>query len=336
MTAERWAPDELEHLDACVVCGSARLVPLYEDLGAHGTGDWRLDRCSGCSAALLNPRPTPAAIGKAYRGEYVPYQLRPARPPATGVRGRAERAAADAYLRRRWGYGTLPRTPVPAAAAALLPGTRRAADRLVRFVPAPRPGARLLDVGAGSGIYLRLMRELGWDVAGIEPDPGAVRTSTDAGLAVRQGTMGDLDPATDGTFDAVTVGHVIEHTHDPVAGLRAVWNVMRPGALLWLGTPNRASFGASLFGDSWRALDPPRHLVLFDRDSLTFALHRAGFTRVRQVRPRASAPWNFQESARVKGMGFGRTLRYAATAVNVVSTWRPNVADEMTFVAERG
>jgi 2-polyprenyl-3-methyl-5-hydroxy-6-metoxy-1,4-benzoquinol methylase len=330
-----WTEDELEHLDRCVVCGSDRLAPFHEDLRAHAEGPWRLDRCAGCSCALLNPRPTPAAIGKAYAGEYAPHQARAARPAPAGRYGSFHRAVTDAHLRRRWGYAQLPGGPALTAAAAAMPAARRAADRLVRFVPAPSPGARLLDVGCGSGTYLALMRELGWTVHGVELDPGAVRTAREAGLDVRQGAMDDLDPQLDGTFDVVTAGHVIEHTHDPVAALAAVRNVLRPGGRLWLGTPNLDSAGERLFGSRWRALDPPRHLVLFDRDALTFALHRAGFTHVRPVRPMASARWNFRESARVAGLGHRQAVRAGATAVNAASHVRPALADEMTVVAER-
>ena len=78
--SEAWSDDELEHLERCVVCGSADLQPLFEDLLAHDPGGWRLDRCSGCGSALLNPRPTVEAIGKAYRCPYRPYKARLARP----------------------------------------------------------------------------------------------------------------------------------------------------------------------------------------------------------------------------------------------------------------
>ena len=166
-----------------------------------------------------------------------------------------------------------------------MPGVRRAADRLVRFVPAPASqDARLLDVGCGSGTYMKLMRDLGWHVRGVELDEGAVRTARKAKLDVRQGTMDDLDPEVDGLFDVVTVGHVIEHTHDPIAALRAACAVLKPGGMLWIGTPNLGSLGAHLFRARWRALEPPRHLVGVHR---RVAHARPGARRVhrRAVRP---------------------------------------------------
>lgn len=145
-------------------------------------------RHPGSGSALLNPRPTPQAIAKAYRGSYRPYKRRRARPVPQGRRARLRYAVTDAYLRRRWGYAGLRASAPLAAAATVMPGVRRAADRLVRFVPAPDGAdARLLDIGCGAGTYLKLMSDLGWDVRGIEPDAEAVRKARRAGLEVRQG-----------------------------------------------------------------------------------------------------------------------------------------------------
>jgi 2-polyprenyl-3-methyl-5-hydroxy-6-metoxy-1,4-benzoquinol methylase len=336
MAAQAWHADELEHLDRCVVCDFDGLVPLYEDLGPKDRTGWRFDGCPRCGSALLNPRPTVDAIGKAYVGNYPPHRRRRARPAPKGKYARARYAVTNAYLRQRWGYAHLSAATPLAVVAIVMPGLRRAADRLIRFVPAPSsPKDRLLDVGCGSGTYLKLMRNLGWQVCGVELDAGAVQVARRAGLDVRQGAMDELDPDLVGLFDAVTVGHVIEHTHDPISALRAAQGVLKPHGTLWIGTPNLGSLGAWLFRSRWRALEPPRHLVLFTGDSLRMALERAGFTGVRAVRSTASAPWHFQESAKVAGIGHPRLMRSLGRGVNVASYLRQTVADEMTFVATR-
>jgi 2-polyprenyl-3-methyl-5-hydroxy-6-metoxy-1,4-benzoquinol methylase len=219
-----------------------------------------------------------------------------------------------------------------------MPSLRRTADRLVRFAPAPRPGARLLDVGCATGAYLEFMRDLGWDVHGVEMDEGAVVTARSLGLSVRQATMTDLRADVDGTFDHIAVGHVIEHTHDPLAALRTTWSVLRPGGRIWVGTPNLASVGSRLFRSRWRALEPPRHLVLFNPRSLTLALRRAGFVDVKLVRSRPSAAWHLQESARLAGIRDPRavrSLRAASHVLNAASHIRPSLSDEMTLIASR-
>ena len=111
--------------------------------------------------------------------------------------------------------------------------------------------------------------------------------------------------------------------------------MLKPHGTLWIGTPNLGSLGARLFRSRWRALEPPRHLVLFTGDSLRLALQRAGFTGVRSVRSIASAPWHFQESAKVAGLAILGSCAPSAGGVNVARIHDLTEADEMTFVATR-
>jgi 2-polyprenyl-3-methyl-5-hydroxy-6-metoxy-1,4-benzoquinol methylase len=330
----RWDPDDLERLSHCVVCGSDRLASMYEDLGVHDRWPWRLDRCGGCGAALLNPRPRIEAIAKAYPSDYSPYARKKARPEPVSTYQRLHHTIMDAYLARRWGYRGLSPSRGLGQVSMAMPALRRTADRLIRFAPAPaRPGARLLDVGCAGGAYLELMRDLGWDVRGIEVDPGATSAARELGLEVREGTATDIDPSIDGTFDYVTMGHVIEHTHDPVQALRAAHRVLEPGGQLWIGTPNLESLGARIFRHRYRALDPPRHLVLFTPDSLTAALHQTGFSDVRLARASATAAWHYDQSARLAGIEHRRPIRYGARAVNALTHVFPRLSDEMAIIA---
>ncbi len=124
---------------------------------------------------------------------------------------------------------------------------------------------------------------MGWDISGIDADPDAVAAAVRSGLPVEEGMLTE-STFPDGHFDAVTLTHVVEHLHDPVATLRQCYRILRPGGKLWIATPNLNSPGHSLFGENWRGLEPPRHLVLFTWHSLEQALLKAGFrSRVERI-----------------------------------------------------
>jgi len=57
----------------------------------------------------------------------------------------------------------------------------------MRHLPKPPSDGRLLDVGCGSGAFLKQAEEAGWKVEGVDPDPDAVKLAQDSGLDVRQG-----------------------------------------------------------------------------------------------------------------------------------------------------
>ena len=214
--------------------------------------------------------------------------------------GRVRDGLFHGYLNRRFGYRFAPASRLGPIVVRAVPGAAGMATRRVRHLRSPAGQARLLDVGFGAGEFLRRMASAGWAVEGIDPDPTAVDRAREAGLEVRRGTVDD-DATPAGRYDAVTLSHSIEHVHDPVSVLAACFRALRPGGVIWISTPNFAAQGNRDFGPSWAALDPPRHLVLFTRASLTGALVQAGFERtVAPPRTLEALGWTYRASEAIR------------------------------------
>jgi SAM-dependent methyltransferase len=311
---------------------------LHDRVFRAAPGSWTLVRCQDCRSAYLDPRPTPATIGLAYRSYYT--HRPPTGPPPAGW---LRQGLAHDYRRARWGYAEGQAIPGGRVIPRLAPSRGALVDREVRHLPAV-PGGRLLDVGCGSGVFLAQAAALGWRAEGIDPDPEAVRSARDAGLNVFQGTLADLDPGEQrGAFDAVTLSHVIEHLHDPADDLRSISVLLRPGGLLWIATPNLESLGLRRFGNDWVNLDPPRHLVLFTRSSLERLLRDTGFD---PQAPPPAAPHALQMFSQSAAIGQGRLpdegpvkgmrrLRALAAIANAVSLRNARHAEELLMIARR-
>jgi 2-polyprenyl-3-methyl-5-hydroxy-6-metoxy-1,4-benzoquinol methylase len=269
----------------CPLCESPGR-PKYESLEDRlfgAPGRWNIKECErqDCGSLWLDPRPTPADVGKAYLDYYThgePTGLRRVVATAIKTMGRE-------YSAFRYGFqaSQLPRAARPLAAGLvrLYPGLAQYLDLLTRYLPADRMGSgRLLDVGCGDGQALEFLAALGWQVSGVEVDPNAASFARGRGLDVRQGTL-DQAGFADDSFDAVTSSHVIEHVHDCRAFLADSRKVLKPGGTLVAVTPNARGYTHQLHGRDWLALDPPRHLVLFTRDSLKALAEAAGFRDVR-------------------------------------------------------
>lgn len=183
----------------------------------------------------------------------------------------------------------------------------------------PFGNRRLLDVGCGQGFYLAEMQRQGWDVYGCDISREKVECLTRV-FGPDRVLHGEVDQVTfrGGFFDAVSLWHVIEHLYDSASALQRVYELLRPGGRLVIGTPNATSPEARTFGRWWVGYDVPRHLVVFSRRSLLALLERAGFT-VTGVRPSlwaTSAPdsvafylkgrfgWNIWKSRLHKGFHY--------------------------------
>ena len=269
---------EIETLNKCPVCDCQARVLAFSGMRdivfAVAPGSWQLYRCGGCGCFYMDPRPTRESVMLAY-DDYFTHSAD--EHTSLALAGTLLNQIRNDYLRWRLGYDLPSKGPFGRWIMWLFPFRRRRYEHLVRDLPAPGPGARLLDIGCGSGEFLARMREIGWSVVGQEIDPKAAAAARQRGIEV---VLGPLEPTSfDLPFDAITMNHVIEHVHDPVAVLTACLKLLGPGGRLWMATPHADALGRRRFGAHWVELDSPRHLIVFSRRSLELALRRAGFER---------------------------------------------------------
>ena len=148
--------------------------------------------------------------------------------------------------------------------------TDRQADIALRLLDIPR-GARVLDYGAAKSDTLRKIHALRPDIR-----PHVFDVSTDY-AAAWQGWVPEAAQATysvpaawDGTFDVIMSYFVIEHVPDPVAFVRTIASLLRPGGSVLLALPDvDANPGDMAVAD---------HLNHFSEASLWRVLADAGFT----------------------------------------------------------
>lgn len=145
---------------------------------------------------------------------------------------------------------------------------------LVRIRRHCKPG-RLLEVGSAVGLFLMEARNMGWDARGIEPSEWAAEQARQSGLDVFTGTLEEFDPS-QGPFDVVAMWDVLEHLVDPVADLRRIADLLRPGGILGLTTVNMGSLGARIFRSRWPWF-MRMHLHYFTPRSLAAMVRREGF-----------------------------------------------------------
>jgi len=153
----------------------------------------------------------------------------------------------------------------------------------IALVRRHRTGGRLLDVGAGVGLFVRKAQAEGYDAQGLEISAHAVEkgiASLKVPLACGDFLTTDI-PASH--FDIVTFWHVFEHLADPQAILEKVHRILQSSGMIVIAVPNFGSIQSTLFRSRWYHLDVPRHLFHYTPKTLGALLERSGF-RVLDVR----------------------------------------------------
>ena len=97
--------------------------------------------------------------------------------------------------------------------------------------------ARILEVGAGTGSNLAMLKRLG-TVDAIEPDEGARALAAErSGIAVKGGLLPDGVKLKDGAYDLIVLLDVLEHIDDDDGTLRVLRAKLAPGGRLLLTVP---------------------------------------------------------------------------------------------------
>jgi SAM-dependent methyltransferase len=164
---------------------------------------------------------------------------------------------------------------------ALPPERSDNAGRVARLVAFARerfgPAAarrRLLDVGAGIGVFPAAMKAAGWTVIAVEPDPRTAAHLRDAvGIAAHAVPIEGLASMRIEPVDVITFNKVLEHVEDPVAMLAAAHPLLAPDGFIYVEVPD--ADGAAPHGPGREEFFIEHHHV-FSAPSTAMMAERAG------------------------------------------------------------
>jgi SAM-dependent methyltransferase len=144
----------------------------------------------------------------------------------------------------------------------------------------PRRGA-LLEIGAGTGVFLARMENAGFQQRiGVEPSLAAIEAADPAVKPlIREGVF-DAADFTPASVSTICCFQTLEHVPDPRKLVEDAYKLLEPGGLLALITHNANGALNRLLGRRSPIIDI-EHLQLFSPDNLAILLDRAGFKGVK-------------------------------------------------------
>lgn len=342
--SQKWPEDGLERVECCPICGNSDRKLLHAELTDRvffcAPGKWSLYQCTSCGTGYLDPRPTSDTIALAYK-HYFTHNEENNNPKSNFAN--IKRNLRNGYLNYRYKADIQPAWIIGRWIALLWQRKKNQIDESVRHLPNSNNSGLLVDIGCGNGHFLNTAMELGWEAWGVDIDPKAVEIAQKTGARILQGGFPKTGLPSE-HFDIVTLSHVIEHVHDPIAALQEAFRVLKPGGQIWLATPNMDSFGYAHFRENWLALDSPRHLVLFNTISMGMALTKSGFIHVKDKSCPVDTLDTFKFSLRISlgqdpfnanDSNLSITLRLLNNLANFIETIDPSQRENLTITAQK-
>ena len=242
-----WHMTKIIHHNTCLCCGSAAISKVMECKDYTVSQEiFEVWQCSSCTFRFTQNIPTEEEIGAWYESpDYVSHT-----DTKQGMINRLYHAVRNHTLKSK--------------------------RQLVKNLTGLKHG-NLLDVGAGTGAFANKMRQAGWQVTGLEPDKKAREKAAEL-YSLDLQKLQKLHSLEKGSFDAITLWHVLEHVHDLHRYLETFHTLLKSTGRLVIAVPNYTSYDGQHYGREWAAYDVPRHLYHFSPRSMETLLNKKGFS----------------------------------------------------------
>jgi 2-polyprenyl-3-methyl-5-hydroxy-6-metoxy-1,4-benzoquinol methylase len=201
-----WAKSYLKTFAVCPLCSGTDWWPLYE------LGVLKIRRCRGCGLKFLNPCLMPEEQKMIFS--------------STEMLLKVSEFFSDYHDDSSW---TTPKT------AAIFKSTLEHLEKLM-----PSKG-KILDVGCGKGAFLIKAQERGWEAYGLEPNfDAAAKLKQGHGIECRSDDFFTAAYPKE-SFQVICLWDLIEHTPEPLKWFERCRELLAPGGLLLIATPNHHS-----------------------------------------------------------------------------------------------
>jgi len=261
----------------CDLCGrdNAERILEAKDLYNKIPGTFSVVQCKSCGFAYTNPRPYGEELAKYYpddAGYFRPVIVEEKARKLTFLKKKLYNKILAAYL----GYSHL--SDMNRLEKIFLMPLFLLVKRRVEIsgIPPFVQNGKMLEIGCSYGLYLKHMRELGWEVVGVEPN----RKAADFGqkefrLRIINDSLENVDITE--KFDVIAMRMVLEHLPSASKAVEKAFELLEEGGRLIIIVPDFSGIEFRLFKEYCYDLHVPAHLNHFTTLTLRQYLKKSGF-----------------------------------------------------------
>ncbi|WP_330202760.1 class I SAM-dependent methyltransferase [Cyanobacterium sp. Dongsha4] len=252
---------EYIELKNCPLCGSSekRLLFKAHDLLMGQGGEFGVEQCIKCDFRFTNPRPPAENIFDYYTRDYHCY--------------RDDNISTNKIIESSTSEKIQSNDSVKYGFYGGFWGSRGWA------IPNLNKGATVLELGCGSGGFIRECISRGWNTIGTDLNRDLQSTIFNMGAKFIETNLPSIN-LPDNHLDAVFAWQVLEHLYQPIETLEEIKRVLKPQGIFAFSVPNSDCWQFHLFKNKWAGLQVPTHVSHFSEKSIRQVVEKSGLNIV--------------------------------------------------------
>jgi len=234
------------NIEKCPLCGSVKLKPKFVCTDYFVSKEnFELYSCLDCGFLFTQNFPSGDTIGRYYEAsEYVSHS-----DTKQGIANKLYHAVRKYMLLKK--------------------------VKLVSLRSGKQTG-KVLDIGCGTGYFLNVAKQKGWETMGIEKSEPARKIAMNRfGLTVK--SEAELYNLPQESFDIITLWHVLEHLENLCEMMDIIHRLLLPNGIAVIAVPNCSSYDAQHYQTYWAGYDVPRHLWHFTPQTMNLLTNKSNF-----------------------------------------------------------
>jgi len=241
----------MQEIKKCPICNSEKLH-VFMELKDYSISkeDFTIKKCDSCGFKITSPQPSESELPSYYKSEdYVSHN-----DSNKGVINYIYQKVKSITLKQK--------------------------ERLLTGLKTEKT---ILDIGCGTGDFLKYLSDNNWDVRGLEPDEGARKLSLQK-LPGKIFPIESFNTQKESSFGIITMWHVLEHVSEINEYMIQLNKLLKQDGRLIIALPNPDSKDAEIYKEHWAAYDVPRHLYHFSKTNIVDLAKKHGF-KIESIKP---------------------------------------------------
>lgn len=234
----------MQEIKRCPICDSDKLISFLTVVDySISKEEFNIKKCDNCGFKITSPRPTDDELPAYYASEdYVSHS-----DTQKGIINYLYQKVKGVTLKQK-----------------------------VKLISGLTTSRTLLDVGCGTGDFIKFAADNNWGVTGLEPDKGARCLALNK-LPGKVFPIDNLFKLSHGGYGIITMWHVLEHVSELNKYIAQLYLLLEDNGRLIIALPNPESADAKHYKKYWAAYDVPRHLYHFSKKNITALASKHGF-----------------------------------------------------------